>query len=78
MIRDNSNKPASVRLEKRRMMDQWYIRRKAKWITYAYSLYQHMAVIRVNPLHNTGHEIYGLFVKSGSEENPGIQGAVAG
>ena len=39
----------------------WYIRPRAKRITWLYSLYQHASFARLDPVRNIGHEFYGLF-----------------
>jgi hypothetical protein len=54
---------SNVELVKDKILDRWYIQSKAKWVTHLYGLYQHCAIIRINPEHNVGHEIYGLFKK---------------
>jgi hypothetical protein len=51
------------------ILDKWYIQKKAKWITYLYSLYQHFPLIRISPGHNVGHEIHGLYKKTRSVTN---------
>jgi 2-polyprenyl-3-methyl-5-hydroxy-6-metoxy-1,4-benzoquinol methylase len=51
-------------LEKDQILDKWYIQKRAKWITYIFSLYQHYSIIRIKPELKVGHEIYGLFKKN--------------
>lgn len=64
LIRENARDVSCKGLVREKILDKWYISDKAKWITAAYSLYQHYSLIRVNPGLNIGHEIYGLFKKS--------------
>jgi SAM-dependent methyltransferase len=54
---------------KENILHKWYIQKKAKWITYLYSLYQHFSLIRISPEFNVGHEIRGLYKKSGHANN---------
>lgn len=53
---------------KENILDKWYIQKKAKWITYLYSLYQHFSLIMISPEHKVGHEIHGLFKKTGNAD----------
>jgi SAM-dependent methyltransferase len=46
------------------ILNKWYIRPGAKWITILYSFYHHHSIFRVSPEHRFGDEIYGLFIKS--------------
>ncbi len=63
-LKEKAIEVSNTELIKKTILDQWYIRSRAKWITYAYSLFQHFSLIRVNPGYNAGHEIYGLFKKT--------------
>lgn len=45
------------------LLNQWYIRKEAPWLTYIYSIYQHGNIFKINPNRNIGHEIFGLFRK---------------
>jgi ubiquinone/menaquinone biosynthesis C-methylase UbiE len=53
----------STEFRKAEILDKWYIRTKAKWLTYIYCLYHHFSIIKISPDRNIGHEIYGLFKK---------------
>lgn len=63
LIRQNGEEVSSIELFKENILNKWYIQNGAKWITYLYSAYQHVSLIRINPDWNIGHEIYGLFKK---------------
>jgi hypothetical protein len=54
----------SNEFRKDEILDKWYIRTNAKWITFLYCLFHHFSVFRIAPERNIGHEIYGLFRKS--------------
>jgi ubiquinone/menaquinone biosynthesis C-methylase UbiE len=56
-----------VEFNKAKILDKWYIRPKAKWITRWYSAYHHFNLFKISPHYNIGHEIYGLFRKTGEE-----------
>ena len=58
------NKLKEIKINKKEILNHWYINDNQKWMTYLYALYQHSPFIRINPEHNIGHEIYGLFEKS--------------
>jgi SAM-dependent methyltransferase len=60
-IRQKSGELKVLNLHKNAILNQWYIRPWARWLTLLYSLYQHNALIRLNPASNAGHEFYGLF-----------------
>jgi len=57
---------SNFELEKKNILDKWYIQNRAKWITHIYSMYQHFSIIKINPKLNVGHEIYGLYKKTKS------------
>ena len=63
LINEKAVEIAKINFNKKNILDKWYIKKNAKWITYFYSMYQHYSVIRMNPELNVGHEIYGLFQK---------------
>lgn len=63
MIRESADQISNTPSLKSDVLNKWYIREKAKWITYLYSAYQQGSIIRINPEINIGHEIYGLFKK---------------
>jgi 2-polyprenyl-3-methyl-5-hydroxy-6-metoxy-1,4-benzoquinol methylase len=65
-IKEKAKEVLNIEFVKENILNKWYIQNKAKWITYLYSLYQHYSVIKLDPELNIGHEIYGLFKKSGS------------
>ncbi len=52
-----------IEFKKVEILKKWYIRPNAKWITWLYSLSHHFSVIRISPMRNIGHEIYGVFEK---------------
>ena len=62
----NRHDAPQVELSKDEILRHWYIQPKAKWITWAYCLFHHFTVFGISPGHNTGHEIYGLFIKTGT------------
>jgi len=47
------------------ILNKWYIRGNAKWITFLYCLYHHFSIITVPAEINVGHEIFGLYNKPG-------------
>jgi len=53
-----------IEFRKSEILNKWYIRPNAKWITCLYSLSHHFSVIRISPVRNIGHEIYGVFEKN--------------
>jgi SAM-dependent methyltransferase len=63
MIEENASRISSVEVPKKELLDKWYIRKKARWLTYLYSAYQHHHLIKLDPELNVGHEIHGLFRK---------------
>ena len=63
---DELNKIVFIKAE---ILGKWYIRPAAKWITYLYSLYHHFSIVKISPEHNIGHEIYGLFRKTGASKS---------
>jgi 2-polyprenyl-3-methyl-5-hydroxy-6-metoxy-1,4-benzoquinol methylase len=62
-IDEKSAEISTFDLDKTKILDKWYIREQSIWITYLYSLYQHHALITMDPGLNIGHEIYGMFKK---------------
>ena len=63
LIKRQDMEMSDIELKKEKILDKWYIQNKAKWITYLFSIYQHISIFRINPELNIGHEIYGLFKK---------------
>lgn len=61
VIKEKAGNITSTDFNKKEVLDRWYINDNAKWITHAFSLYQHYAFLRLNPELNIGHEFYGLF-----------------
>ena len=51
---------------RKEILDQWYIRTNARWVTRLVCLYHHFTIIRTAPELKIGHEFYGLFIKSAS------------
>ncbi len=64
LISTKAGEIANVEFRKSDILRQWYIQKRAKWITRLYAAFHHSSVIRINPELNVGHEIYGLFRKS--------------
>jgi SAM-dependent methyltransferase len=52
--------------DRNRVLGKWYIRCGIRRVTWLYSLIHHFQLIRLSPVYNVGHEIYGIFRK-----NPG-------
>lgn len=67
-IHGKADQLKSIDFIKAEILDKWYIRANAKWMTYFYCLFHHFSILRVSPGRNIGHEIYGLFKKSGQHE----------
>jgi SAM-dependent methyltransferase len=63
LIKEKAKEVLKSEFIKGKILDKWYIQKKAKWITCLYSLYHHLSLITINPELNIGHEIYGLFKK---------------
>ena len=63
LIKEKAAEISNSELIKEQILNKWYIQYRAKWVTYLYSMYQHLPIIRVNPRLNIGHEIYGLYKK---------------
>jgi len=62
-INEKAGEVSSIEFKREEILDQWYIRDRARWITYLYSWFQHSTIFRIRPEFNVGHEIYGLFRK---------------
>jgi len=62
-ITEKAKEAESIDLIKNQVLGQWYIQKKAIWITFVYSIFHHFSIIRINPEFNIGHEIYGLYQK---------------
>ena len=62
-IKGNQGYAENIELSKDDILDKWYIRPKVKWITWVYCLFHHFTILRISPVHNIGHEIFGLFLK---------------
>ncbi|MEI7897072.1 MAG: class I SAM-dependent methyltransferase [bacterium] len=65
-IRDKAGELKSIEFSKSEILDKWYIRPGAKWITRLYCKYHHFEILKLSPDFNVGHEIFGLFKKAGS------------
>jgi len=48
---------------KKDILDQWYLRTRLKWLTFLYCHYMHQPLLKINPVWNIGHEIFGLFIR---------------
>ena len=68
-IHEKADELKSIEYKKAEILDKWYIRPQAKWVTYLYSLYHHYSIFRLSPERNIGHEIYGLFIKYGTKKS---------
>ncbi len=64
LIKEKATEIANYTVEKKQVLDQWYIKPEAKWVTLLYSKYQQSSLIKIDPELNIGHEIYGLFKKT--------------
>ena len=67
-IQEKAGELKRVEFIKEKILDKWYIRPGARWITGLYSLVHHFSMLRLSPERNIGHEIYGLYKKSGSKK----------
>ncbi len=51
----------SINFDKKAVLNKWYISRNRKFLMYIISWYHHANILKLSPELNVGHEIYGLF-----------------
>ena len=60
-INDKISELQNDDFNKEEILSTWYINDKTKFFTYLVCLYHQSKLFKVNPIHNIGHEIHGLF-----------------
>lgn len=60
-IEEKINELKTINIDKKIVLDKWYINKNRNFLTYIVSYYHHAKLIKLSPELNVGHEIYGLF-----------------
>jgi len=60
-IDEKINELKTITVDKKTVLNKWYINKNWKFLTYIVSFSHHANLIKLSPELNVGHEIYGLF-----------------